>query len=191
MGSLAIGMLAICLMLWAYDTMLNDSAILSLIKKMLFPVGEWLHDLFGLEPDHSESTGPFVVSEYLARIEKASLDILESRKPTDKTIVLWLGVYGLRLNEDGTMKWVSRKKPAEAVFYQPCQTIRPDVFLVDQTQSTMAQIDALMARNMSLQVQSRQSAQIENTLQQFCVQTVAQYPPYYYGGRCVNPVREI
>lgn len=56
----------------------------------------------------------FTVSEYLSRIERANLDILENLKPVSKAITLWLGLEGLRLNEDGTMEWVSRKrKPAE------------------------------------------------------------------------------
>lgn len=54
---------------------------------------------------------PFCVSEYYSRTEKIALDILERRKPADKTITLWWGLDGLRLNEDGTTEWISRKKP--------------------------------------------------------------------------------
>ena len=134
----------------------------------------------------------FSVSEYFDRMEKVSLEILETMEPIDKTITLWWGFDGIRLSEDGTYKWVSRKKMSvENVFYQPCQSIqRPRPYamsfesgtfrysLTDQTQSTRAQIDALMAQCTALQMQSWKSAQIANTLQQCCVQ----YPPYYYGG---------
>lgn len=135
----------------------------------------------------------FSVSEYLSRIEQAALDILESMKPIDKTITLWWGLDGLRLNEDGTTEWVSRKKKSvEPVFYQPCQSIQPihaGILLSDQTQSTRAQIDALMARNAALQAQcivDARNAKIVNMIQQCCVQHPAQYPPYYYGGCCCN-----
>lgn len=153
----------------------------------------------------------FSVSEYLSRIEQAALDILESMKPIDKTITLWWGLDGLRLNEDGTTEWVSRKKKSvETVSYQPCQSIRPIhagigggggggsngsggsgilILLSDKTQSTRAQIDALMAQNAALQTQciaDARNAKIANMIQQCCVQYPAQYPPYYYGGCCCN-----
>lgn len=54
---------------------------------------------------------PFCVSEYYYRTEKIALDILERQKTADKTITLWWGMDGLRLNEDGTTEWISRKKP--------------------------------------------------------------------------------
>lgn len=102
----------------------------------------------------------FSVSEYLSRIEQAALDILESMKPIDKTITLWWGLDGLRLNEDGTTEWVSRKKKSvEPVFYQPCQSIQP------------IHAGVLLSDHM---------------IQQYCVQYPAQYPPYYYGGCCCN-----
>lgn len=143
-------------------------------------------------PEHSE---PFVISEYYARTEQAALDILEQQETVDQTIILWWGLDGLRLNEDGTLEWVSRRKPKPVrgnVFYHPCQSIpayNPNLFA--QTQSTRASIDALMAQNASLQMQAlqaRQTAQVINSLQQCCVQNPAQYPPYFYGGCCGNYV---
>ena len=118
-------------------------------------------------PEHSE---PFVISKYYARIEQVALDILEHREPVDQTIILWWGLDGLRLNEDGTAEWISRKKPPpvpQNVFYQPCQAIiSPPQY--DMCQSTKAQIDALMAQNMQLQVQAwqaEQNRQMINALQ--------------------------
>lgn len=105
------------------------------------------------------------VYEYLDRIEKASLEILEAKQPISQVITLWCGFDGLRLNEDGTMEWVSRKKkkPSVTTFYQPCQNIQPLQTGSlrwpvggDTTQCTQAQIDALMAQNAALQIQSRQ-----------------------------------
>lgn len=102
-------------------------------------------------PEHSE---PFVISEYYARTEQAALDILEQQEPMDQTIILWCGLDGLRLNEDGTMEWVSRRKPKPVhgnIFGQLCQSIpeyNPD--LLAQTQTTRSSIDALMAQNTNL-----------------------------------------
>lgn len=124
----------------------------------------------------------FHVSEYLSRIERAYLDILEGLEPVSKAITLWLGLDGLRLNEDGTMEWVSRKrKPVETVLYQPCQSIRPiqtglqQAIWAGQTQSTRAQIDALRAQNVAKQTQLWQSVQVANMAQQCC-------PPAGSGG---------
>lgn len=134
----------------------------------------------------------FSISEYLSRIERAHLDILEGLEPVSKDITLWIGLDGLRLNEDGTMEWVSRKKPVENVVYQPCQSVRPiqtglqQAIWADQTQSTRARIEELMAQNSALQMQSWKNMQMANVLQQCCVQYPAQYPPYYYGGCCGN-----
>lgn len=116
----------------------------------------------------------WLLSEYLSRIEKTTLDILESVEPIDKTITLWWGFDGIRLNEDGTTEWVSRRKPAESIFYQPCQSIWPwptGVFF-DQTQSTKAQIDAIMAQ--------AATTQTSYLIQQCCIQYPTQYPLYYY-----------
>ena len=147
------------------------------------------------EGEPLEPLEPFVVSEYYDRMEKAALDILENQEPVDQTIILWWGLDGLRLNEDGTMEWVSRKKqkPVQRSEFgqlrQSIQAYNPNLF--DQTQSTRASIDALMAQNVSLQMQAyqaQQTAQVINSLQQCCVQYPAQYPPYFYGGCCLNYV---
>lgn len=53
---------------------------------------------------------PFSVSAYFDRMEQAALDIQEKKEPIDKTIILWWGLDGLRLNEDGTLEWINRKK---------------------------------------------------------------------------------
>lgn len=62
------------------------------------------------EREPLEAPEPFIVPEYYDQMEKAALDILEHQEPVDQTIVLWWGLDGLRMNEDGTMEWVSRKK---------------------------------------------------------------------------------
>lgn len=69
---------------------------------------------------------PFSVSEYLERIEKVYADILDSSKPEDKPITLWLGLDGLRLKADGTMEWISQKTHSPGL-----QICTPDFSLPD------------------------------------------------------------
>lgn len=123
---------------------------------------------------------PFSVSEYLWRMERAQLDILEDQKPVDQAVVLWWGLDGLTLDENGELKWISRKKPEpvnQNVFYQPCQAVlyadnRP-VLTVNTCQDTQAAIDALRAQNAALQIQAAQQAQMQgimmSQLQSCCV----------------------
>lgn len=62
-------------------------------------------DMFGL------TIKPFLVSEYLDRIEQEHLKIIEAKKKEPKYIItLWIGLDGLRMNEDETLEWVSRAK---------------------------------------------------------------------------------
>ena len=71
----------------------------------------------------------FSVSEYFDRMEKVSLEILETMEPIDKTITLWWGFDGIQLSEDGTSKWVSRrKKLVENQVHHPFQPILPEAF---------------------------------------------------------------
>lgn len=139
------------------------------------------------ESKNLESVEQFVVSEYYDRMEKAALDILEQREPMGQTIILWWGLDGLRLNEDGELEWISRKTPKpvnQNVSYHPCQSIpayNPNLFA--QMQNTRASINALMDQTASLQtqaLQAQQTAQVINSLQQCCVQYPAQYPNYLY-----------
>ena len=70
-----------------------------------------LHYIINERPYEGESLEPlepFVVSEYYDRMEKAALDILEHQEPVNQTIILWWGLDGLRLNENGTMELVNR-----------------------------------------------------------------------------------
>lgn len=165
-------------------------AVAIIICTLHYLITERLYKGKPLEPPE-----PFIVSEYYARIEKAFLNILERQGPVDQTIILWWGLDGLRLTEDGKLEWVNRRKtkPVQGnVFYQPFQSIpayNPDLLV--QTQNTRASIDALRAQNISLQMQAlqaQQTAQVVNSLQQCCVQYPAQYPPYFYGGCCGNYV---
>lgn len=137
---------------------------------------------------------PFSVSNYYARIEKTSLDILYAKKPVDQTIILWLGLDGLRLNDDGSLEWISRKKPepvkqevspsAMCRGINPIRTgmenVRPTFGMEGMQQGTQAQIDALQMQNRIYQMQAAQSAwntAMIASLQSYVVQT-PMYPAY-------------
>ncbi len=147
-----------------------------------------------LEKEPVEHSKPFIVSEHHAHMEQVIIDILEHREPIDQTIILWWGLDGLRLNEDGTSKLVNRRKGdpvPENVSYQSFRSIQPiqtGHLLSDQTQCTRVQIDALMAQNTMLQIQAAnalQNRQIIDALQVCCVQTKGYYAPYCHTG-CIG-----
>lgn len=193
MGNMVAWELRMGAIVWLLDMLFLDGTIASAIKRAVSPVGKWLRNLFWRSEPQDVGADPFVVSEYLTRIEKASLEILESRKPIEQIVILWWGLDGLRLNEDGTAEWISRKKPSlvqRNVFYQPCQAIIPPP-KYDMCQSTQAQIDALMAQNMQLQVQAwkaEQNRQMINALQSY----VVRWPGYYerLTDCCCNQTRD-
>lgn len=112
-------------------------------------------------------TEPFIVSEYYDRMEKAALDILEQQEPVDQTIILWWGLDGLRMNEDGELELVSRRKPKPVqgnVFYQPCQSMQnANMYCFDQSQS----IRATQMEQMSQQINqpiAQMTAQIDQQI---------------------------
>lgn len=177
MGGIVVGYFCVGLINWAMNS----------------PAFEWLRNLFWRSEPKDVGAEHFVVSEYLARIEKASIEILESRKPIEQIVILWWGLDGLRLNEDGTAEWISRKKPAPVqrnVFYQPCQSVIPPP-QYDMCQSTQAKIDAFVVQNMQLQVQACQAEQnrrMINALQSY----VVRWPGYYerLTDCCCNQTRD-
>lgn len=108
-----------------------------------------------------DAVAPFSVAEYYKRKEKLTLQILEDKKPVSHTIVLWWGLDGLRLNEDGSREWISRKNTVnQNIFYPSQQSIctpnHPIDIRMNMCQSTQSQIDALKMQNVALQTQAEQ-----------------------------------
>lgn len=69
----------------------------------------------------------FSVPKYLDRIEKASDEILEQRENSEKYVcILWWGLDGLRMNEDGSLEWVSKRKKTADI---PIATVASGVSL--------------------------------------------------------------
>lgn len=131
------------------------------------------------EAEPLEPPKPFIVSEYCDRIEKISLKILEEQEPVEKIVILWWGLDGLRMNEDGSLEWISRKKTEpvkQNVFYQPCQTIQPRP-KYDMCQSTQTTIDELHTKISALQVQSAQDSW--NAAMMAALQSCVVPPPSY------------
>lgn len=119
------------------------------------------------EKGRIEPLEPFILSEHFSRMEQASLDILENQESVDKTIILFWGMDGLRLNEDGSLEWISRKKPKpvnQNISYQPCQSLAymPQM---DMVQSTADRIEMLMQQNQQLQFQMSQQRMMEQIVQ--------------------------
>lgn len=93
---------------------------------------------------------PFVLSEYFEHIEKAFIDTLQNQKHVDHIIVLWFGLDGLRMNEDGAFEWISREKPKpdyQNISYQMCQSAP---ILFDGLQNTQATQEQIFALKMQL-----------------------------------------
>lgn len=159
------------------------------------------------QPETLEENG-FSVCEYYDRIEKEQLKMLEEYKPVDQTIILWWGFDGLRLNEDGSIEWISRRKPepvSPGVFYQPIN--HPiDYSMFQNAQATREQIFALKMQsemmNFNIALQNQMQG-FNAALQSYVIQTPAYpaYPSYLSAGSvqmqpqlidcCCNYLRQI
>lgn len=119
------------------------------------------------EKERIELQEPFILSEYFSRMEQAALDILENQDPVSKTIILWWGLDGLRLNVDGSLEWISRKKPKpvnQNISYQTRQSLAYMPQL-DMAQSTACRIEILTQQNLQLQFQMNQQRMMEQIVQ--------------------------
>lgn len=69
----------------------------------------------------------FSVYKYMDRIEKAGIEIMaEEEKRQEYQLVLWAGLDGLRMNQDGTTEWIRREEEKQkpiSVSYSPCQSL--------------------------------------------------------------------
>lgn len=120
---------------------------------------------------------PFGVPACFDRMEQATLDILEKQEPIDQTIILWWGLDGLRLNEDRTLEWISRKKQKpvnQDISYQMCQSIAlfPQFDMLQSTQATREQLFELKMQsdmaNFNIAMQQQMQG-INSALQSYVV----------------------
>lgn len=116
---------------------------------------------------------PFSVTEYLDRMERESLKLAGRRERY--VIVLWWGHDGLRLNEDGTTEWISRKpEPPPQIDYSMCNTIVAQSGLQNAICNT-GSIAQAQIQLQNAQLQALQTAQIQNMIN--CIRP-APYPAY-------------
>lgn len=125
---------------------------------------------------------PFSVARYLERVEQAQIDILDSQEPVDQTIILWWGLDGLRLDENGDLKWISRKKkaPDPPVYqYTPCS--------FQNTAQTYQNTAQLQNQINYLQTQQIQQSQNQALLQMLSMQQCCARPGYVCGSSFLYP----
>lgn len=148
------------------------------------------------------SQKPFSVTEYLDRMERESLKL--AYQSEEYLIVLWWGFDGLRLNEDGTAEWISRRNEPKPIFawtpdgggggcgfeYSTARLLDGSVFTYE-TQCAIEDIDDAMQAQaqalQALQLQTLQTIQYGNVINsirpayqtypmQYCI---GQYTPTY------------
>lgn len=175
---------------------------LMVLPALIYRIGLWTRPQKEQLPEHLE---PFVISEYYARTEQAALDILETQEPVDQTIILWWGLDGLRMNEDGTMEWVSRRKPRPVdtgellgfgkymVLQNPEQQIAAQMEQMRQQinqpmEQTTAQIDqqinSLRAQNGGLERQMIQNLRAAEVMSLLPMPGYMGYRPQYQLTQC-------
>lgn len=104
----------------------------------------------------------FSTSAYMGRIEKAAVEIMqEAQNRTEYQLVLWAGLDGLRVNEDGTAEWIRReKKKPEPLPAQSCVNV-PQFYNFPAAQNLFQQNMCCQdntATLLALQIQQSQNA---------------------------------
>ncbi|NCE63713.1 hypothetical protein D1159_03750 [Pseudoflavonifractor sp. 524-17] len=175
---------------------------LMVLSALIYRIGLWTRPQKEQLPEHLE---PFVISEYYARTEQAAIDILETQEPVDQTIILWWGLDGLRLTEDGKLEWVSRRKPRPVdtgelrgfgkymVLQNPEQQIAAQMEQMRQQinqpmEQTTAQIDqqinSLRAQNGGLELQMIQNLRAAAVMSLLPMPGYMGYRPQYQLTQC-------
>lgn len=121
----------------------------------------------------------FSVSKYMGRIEKYGIEIMSERqKETNYQIILWIGIDGLRLNDDGTTEWIRREKETEkpiSISYSQCQSMNWNAMQLPYSECQQSTINQLEAQNHMLQMQIQMNIQSANAIYPTYIQN-----PYYY-----------
>lgn len=157
----------------------------------------WL--FFGRLTEDKECTpvsyvSDFSPSAYMGRIEKAAVEIMqEAEKKPKYQLVLWAGLDGLRLNDDGTSTWIRREedKPKAVAPVQSggfVSEIYCDVFgnVSCETQNRIAQLQNCLTQQTVMQSTLNQlQLQLQNCtkpgsyfLQNCAMQSSVQHPAY-------------
>ena len=138
------------------------------------------------------------VCEYFEHIEKASIEIQENLKPIDHSIILWWGLDGLQLNDDGELEWISRKnkpRPSNGLssYEGEMEKLRELYQIASHINAPSLAMQTIMSHMQAVQkppmpgylgYSPYMQCALTSSIQQCCVQYPAQYPSYYYGGCC-------
>ncbi len=122
-----LAMVFISLILCVRDTVIEERKLDCLKKELYDEYSQYLL---------SKSIKPFIVSEYLSRIEQENLKIMEERENKEEYIItLWIGLDGLRMKDNGEFEWITRMEKKEEIpstFVDPgmCHFINPTSFTI-------------------------------------------------------------
>lgn len=146
----------------------------------------WILDLFSWEmprePEYfSRERMTKTPAQILEEHENFILELQEEKEKQEKyEIVLWWGLDGLKLKDDGTTEWISRRKPEPEYTAQPARatrrfiTIPPNVFEQVENatgtiygtnmQAMQARLDALKVENALQLMAQMDSIAFENAI---------------------------
>lgn len=76
---------------------------------------------------------PFSVPEYYDRAQQQQ-ETLQAEKENQKpyAIILWWGLDGLRLNDDGSFEWIRKNQKTVGVSYRSQQTINKEIYELEE-----------------------------------------------------------
>lgn len=123
----------------------------------------------------------YSISDYYGRMEKYQLSLQaekESREPY--LLILWWGFDGLRLNEDDTTEWISRRPTPKQTEIKH-QSLNPLITQISQSacQSTSAQIASLQSQMQQCMNTAAQMQQYQNIINALHPASYPAYPTYY------------
>lgn len=154
-----------------------------------------------LTVDEHKNVEPFCVSDYLKRTIELSDKLQHGKEQSDNyRLILWWGIDGLRLNDDGSYEWIKKEiikfntlpSPTgawhESMVQQTCCASQyprlDDLLQVQQcniNQCQQSRIDELQMQNTILQLQCAQQQQIQNMIDTIHPQMVST-PNFLLGG---------
>lgn len=127
-------------------------------------------NLKATKPEYTDYISDFSVSEYMDRLEKAGIEIMdEAEKRPEYKVILWAGLDGLRMNQDGTTEWIRREEKKQepvSVFYSP-----PNQLLSVSSETMQNPFSGF--QNITEQIDSQirnQTCQIENSIRMMQMQ---------------------
>ena len=157
----------------------------------------WLFWRKKKEPERQQiqqNVPAFSAYEYMGRMEAASVEIMRKTQKRPKyQIVLWAGLDGLRMNEDGTTEWIRREEekkpnaPIENVGSLRASYYNQLLSVSCETENTIFRLQAQLQNTCIQQQVMMQNQQIVNAVQPAYLTVYSPYQycqPAYYGTLC-------